>query len=58
MFYRFTDEEMAEWFVEGINKLQVALHRLELAGVKLVTYDYSKAEDLLDELRSYHANPN
>ena len=55
--YRMSDEEIAEWIVEDINKLQVALHRLELVGIKLPHYDYGRAEDLLDQLRSYHANP-
>lgn len=57
MIYRLSDEELAEWFVEDINKLQVALHRLELVGIKLPHYDYERAEDLLDQLRNYHANP-
>ena len=55
--YRMTDEEIAEWIVEDINKLQVALHRLELVGIKLPHYNYERAEDLLDQLRMFHANP-
>ncbi len=54
--YRMTDEEIAEWIVEDINKLQIALHQLELTGIKLPKYDYESAEELLDELRDYHAN--
>ncbi len=57
VIYRMTDEEIAEWIVEEINKLQIALHHLELVGIKLPKYDYGLAEDLLDQLRNYHANP-
>ena len=40
-----------QWIVDNINQLQIALHKLELVGVKLPHYDYGHAEFLLDELR-------
>lgn len=57
MIYTMLSEEIAEWVVDEINKLQIALHHLELAGIKLPKYDYGLAEDLLDQLRMFHANP-
>ena len=48
--------QRSAWLVENINKLQVALHKLELYGVKLPHYDYGTAEELLDELRDEFAD--
>ena len=50
--------QRSEWLIQHINRLQVALHKLELCGVKLPHYDYGDAEELLDELRDEFTDNN
>lgn len=56
--WRLTTSERDQWFVEEINKLQVALDELWLRRVRLPSYSYDQAEDLLDQLRQQFEDNN
>jgi hypothetical protein len=56
--WRLTTSEMNQWVVDEINKLQIALDQLALQRIKLPSYSYEEAEDLLDQLRQEFADNN
>jgi hypothetical protein len=56
--WRLTTSERDQWFVEEISKLQVALDELWLRRVRLPSYSYAQAEDLLDQLRGQFLDNN